>query len=67
MIRTEKLKDTIKREGYTIKTLSQVLGIDRSTFYNKLKNRTFTIKEIEIISQLLHIEDPIDMFFAVAS
>ena len=50
--------------GVTVKELSDMLDIDESTFYRKLKmGGAFTRKEINDMISILHISNPMDIFF----
>ena len=56
--------------GYTLKSLSEKIGICYSTFYRKVKNpRTFSIEEVQGIAQILNLsqEDIIKIFFTYLS
>lgn len=67
MVNIQRLKGKIVEEGLTQKDLAKFIGIDRSTFYRKIKDkgRTFNIDEVsKIISTLnLNNADAIDIFF----
>lgn len=67
MVNIQRLKGKIVEKGFTQKDLAKFIGIDRSTFYRKIKNKgqTFNIDEVgKIISTLnLNNDDAIDIFF----
>lgn len=67
MVNIQRLKGKIVEKGFTQKDLAKFIGIDRSTFYRKIKNKgqTFNIDEVgKIISTLnLNNGDAIDIFF----
>lgn len=51
--------------GMTAKELADKIGIDESTLYRKINaDGNFTRKEIGKIVEILHIDDPKDIFFA---
>ena len=51
--------------GMTAKELAEKIGIDESTLYRKINaDGNFTRKEIGKIVEILHIDDPKDIFFA---
>lgn len=58
------LKSEMVKNGYTQATLSEALGMSQRTFYNRLKSGDFGTKEIEVMSALLKLENPWDVFFA---
>lgn len=64
MLNVQMLKAEMVRNGYTQTTLSKALGIAPRTFTNRLKTGDFGCKEMEIMIKLLHLEDPISIFFA---
>lgn len=45
------LRDAIKNSKHTIDSLSEAIGIDKSTFYRKLERRgtTFTVEQANAI------------------
>ncbi len=54
------LPERIKKSSIKTNAIIDKTGIPRATFYNKLKNNSFTLDEVEQISQILAIEDYID-------
>lgn len=64
MIKTGKLKGLIVENGFTQQDVAKEIGITPKTFYEKMKNGVFRSDEIQIMIQMLHIEDPISIFFA---
>lgn len=54
-----------KLQNVGVKQLSTNLKINRSTFYRKQKNNSFTIKEAKILSALLKLNNSeiIEIFF----
>lgn len=64
MIRTNKLKGVFVENGYTQKEIANMLGIAPKTLQLKLKKGVFGSDEIQIMIDNLHIDDPMDIFFA---
>lgn len=62
-----KLKGKIVEKGMTVERLSNLIGMDRSTFYRKLNNQgeTFTVKEVNLIRKHLHLtkDEAMEIFF----
>lgn len=54
------LPKRIKNSSIKTNAIIEKTGIPRATFYNKLKGNSFSIDEVEQISQILAIEDYID-------
>ena len=52
-------------EGISVKELAEKLGLNESTLYRKIKaDGAFTRDEINKMIDVLHIEDPREIFFA---
>ncbi len=66
MVNVRKLKAKIVESGKTITEISQVLGINPSTFYRKLKQNSFEIGEADVIVRELElsIDDANAIFFS---
>lgn len=64
MIRTDKLRGIIAQNGYSQSEIAGKIGITPKTFYEKMKNGVFGSDEIQIMIDELHIEDPLEIFFA---
>lgn len=68
MVNIAGLKEIIRKNGLSIKELSQLLKIDPSTFYRKMQSRgdSFTVKEATEISLQLKLtaEQVQNIFFA---
>ena len=64
MIRTDKLKGIIVENGYSQNDVAKAIGITPKTFYDKMKKGVFGSDEIQTMIDLLHIEDPVSIFFA---
>lgn len=64
MIRTDKLKGIIVENGYSQNDVAKAIGITPKTFYDKMKKGVFGSDEIQKMIDMLHIEDPVSIFFA---
>ncbi len=64
MIRTDKLKGIIVENGYSQNDVAREIGITPKTFYDKMKKGVFGSDEIQKMIEMLHIEDPVSIFFA---
>lgn len=49
MIDVRKLKGKIVENGKSVVEMSQVLGINPSTFYRKMKRNSFEIGEVDVM------------------
>lgn len=66
MVKTAKLRGTIVEKSTTQEAIADLIGIDRSTFYRKMKNDgNFTLKEAKDIKEALNLtnEEAIVNFF----
>ena len=67
MVDVMKLKGKIVEKGYNTEKVADAIGINRATFYRRLKEKgnTFTIKEANMIRELLGLttEEAITIFF----
>lgn len=53
------LLSKIRDSGMTIVAISEKAGIDRATFYNRLKGKgEFSASEIVALSEVLHLSKP---------
>jgi predicted transcriptional regulator len=60
-----KFKAQIVLAGMTAKELAERLGINESTLYRKINaDGNFTREEISKMTEILHIENPQEIFFA---
>lgn len=64
MIKTGDLRAEIVRNNLTQKDVARMIGVTPKTFYDKMSKGVFGSDEIEIMIKVLHIEDPIKIFFA---
>lgn len=64
MIDRNELKGVIAKNGMSQSSVAKVLGITPKTFYDKMKKGVFDSDEIETMIEILHIENPVQIFFA---
>ena len=64
LIRTDKLRGVIAEKGYSQSDIARKIGITPKTFYEKMKIGIFGSDEIEVMINMLHIDDPVPIFFA---
>ena len=64
MVNVDALKAEMVRNGYNQKSLAEAIGISSRTLHNKLKNKEFGSKEMEILIKVLKLKDPASIFFA---
>lgn len=64
MLDVKALKAEMVRYGYTQEAIAKEIGITAKTFGTRLKTGDFGSKEIEIMIKLLHLDKPMDIFFA---
>lgn len=61
----QKLKGLIVERETTQENVAHEIGIDRSTFYRKMKNDSFTIREAKMIARVIPLskDEAIEIFF----
>ena len=64
MIKVDELRGIIAKNGLSQSDVAAKIGITPKTFYEKMKNGVFGSDEIQIMIDELHIENPIEIFFA---
>ena len=64
MIKTDELRGVIAKNGYSQTDVAGMIGITPKTFYEKMKIGVFGSDEIQIMIDELHIDNPIEIFFA---
>lgn len=64
MVDTNALKAEIVRNGYNGADCAKSIGVCPDTFYRKLKNGTFTLREAFDLAKLLNMKEPAKIFFA---
>ena len=64
MLNRAELAACMARNGFTRTRLAKSIGMTPKTLYNKIKKGVFGSDEIERIVEVLHISDPVSIFFA---
>lgn len=65
MFDEKRFKSALVLRGMTVSELAKELGLSSSTLYRKMhRNGDFTREEISMITLILDLEDPNDIFFA---
>jgi DNA-binding XRE family transcriptional regulator len=64
VIRTDELRGIIAKNGYSQAKVAEAIGISPKTFYEKMNRGVFGSDEIELMIRLLHIDNPVAIFFA---
>lgn len=64
MFDRRKLQAQMVLKGLTGREVSEMLGIDESTFSRKMNNGNFTRSEIAKLIEILSLDDPMSIFFA---
>ena len=59
MVDTERLRDRIKKAGYSQYRLAEEMQMHCNTMYNKIRNRNeFTLSEVARMCELIGMDDP---------
>lgn len=60
-----KLKGKIVEKGLTVSKVAKQIGIHRSSFYRKMKDSSFTVKEVNLIVDALDLtaDEAMEIFF----
>ena len=64
MVSTKKLRGIIAERGLSQVRVASEIGMSAKTFYLKMKQGRFGTDEAERLIDLLHIENPQEIFFA---
>ncbi len=64
MIRTDELRGIFAKNKKNQTDIAKMIGITPKTFYSRMEKGIFGSDEIQIMIDELHIENPIDIFFA---
>lgn len=64
MIRTDDLRGIIAKNGLSQSDVARKIGITPKTFYQKMQEGKFGSDEIQIMIDFLHIDKPMEIFFA---
>lgn len=64
MVNTTELRGVIAKNGKTQSDVARMLNITPKTFYGRMRKGVFGSDEIQIMIDELHIDNPMDIFFA---
>lgn len=64
MINTNELRGIIAKNGKSQSDVAKMLNITPKTFYMRMQKGVFGSDEIQIMIEQLHIDNPMDIFFA---
>lgn len=64
MIRTDELRGIFAKNRKTQTDVAKMIGVTPKTFYMRMQSGVFGSDEIQIMIDELHIENPMDIFFA---
>ena len=64
MVNTDELRGVIAKNGKTHSDVAKMLNITPKTFYMRMQKGVFGSDEIQIMIDELHIDNPMDIFFA---
>lgn len=64
MVNTNELRGVIAKNGKTQSDVARMLNITPKTFYLRMKKGVFGSDEIQIMINELHIDNPMEIFFA---
>lgn len=64
MIKTDELRGIIAKNKKTQSDVAKMIGITPKTFYTRMQKGVFGSDEIQIMIDKLHIENPMEIFFA---
>lgn len=64
MVKTDKLRGIFAENNKTQTDIAKLIGVTPKTFYMRMQKGVFGSDEIQIMIDALHIENPMDIFFA---
>lgn len=64
MVRTDELRGIFAKNKKSQTDIAKLIGVTPKTFYIRMKKGVFGSDEIQIMIDELHIENPMDIFFA---
>jgi DNA-binding NtrC family response regulator len=64
MLNREELNNYIKQQNTTKAQVARALGISAATLYRRIRRGVFGADEIKALVDILHISNPMDIFFA---
>jgi len=63
MVNTKLIRSKMILKDISMEDMAKEIKVSTKTLYTRFKNGRFNSNEIEIITRLLDIEDPIEIFF----
>lgn len=66
MVRTDELRGIFAKNNKSQTDIAKLIGVTPKTFYMRMQKGVFGSDEIQIMIDELHIENPMDIFFAKA-
>lgn len=66
MVKTDELRGIFAKNNKSQADIAKLIGITPKTFYMRMQKGVFGSDEIQIMIDELHIENPMDIFFAKA-
>lgn len=67
MVRTDELRGIFAKNKKSQADIAKMIGVTPKTFYMRMQKGVFGSDEIQIMIDELHIENPMDIFFAKVS
>lgn len=64
MVNTAELRGVIAKNGKTQSDIARMLNITPKTFYMRMHKGVFGSDEIQMMIEELHIDNPMEIFFA---
>ena len=64
MVNTDELRGLIAKNKMSQSDMAKKLNMTPKTFYQRMQKGIFGSDEIQTMIEVLHIENPIDIFFA---
>lgn len=64
MVNTDELRGLIAKNKMSQSDMAKKLNMTPKTFYQRMQKGVFGSDEIQTMIEVLHIENPIDIFFA---
>lgn len=66
MVNTDELRGIFAKNKKSQTDIAKLIGVTPKTFYMRMQKGVFGSDEIQIMIDELHIENPMDIFFAKA-
>lgn len=64
MVKTDELRGIFAKNKKSQTDIAKLIGVTPKTFYMRMQKGVFGSDEIQIMIDELHIENPMDIFFA---